>query len=371
MEKELIRERLQPGRLANGEVPHLPIGEPKHVLAARYAMITSLQRLSWLVQGAAGVTGIGSSSRVKFMIWHDSIRSLWIWQIGDHVADSCPWPIKGQKRPCPFDGGTKSIGYSWAAPCCKLVALPVLSRYPLIDQQCLLGVSTAREAPLDAKVGPERHYKNPFSSLRHAVIRRVEEIEYDVVFNLSYSLRRLVVMLRQGRDREYSVERYRGSVLPAADALKIVFEQLSADATPEFDAILQRVMEVETGIDAGPEDLIEPIGGVFKRMRVNAVGERMAIDHYMYLLRAEEVANQARYRTGSATMRRRIFRMIRRDAQRRPAGIGCQFGVRAAGLNGGNRPPEIKRILRIDAPNERIRQSRPQNGRQPGRIQHV
>ena len=186
MEEEFIRERLQPGRLANGEVPHLPIGEPKHVLAARDAVITSLQRLSWLVQGAAGVTGIGSSSRVKFMIWHDSIRSLWIWQIGDHVADSCPWPIKGQKRPCPFDGGTKSIGYSRAAPCRKLVALPIFPGYPLIDQQCLLGVSTAREAPLDAKVGPERHYKNPFSSLRHAVIRRVEEIEYHVVFKTTF-----------------------------------------------------------------------------------------------------------------------------------------------------------------------------------------
>ena len=41
-------------------------------------------------------------------------------------------------------------------------------------------------------------------------------------------------------------------VMPAECALKVVFKQLPANTTAEFDTILQRMMEVEASVDSCP-----------------------------------------------------------------------------------------------------------------------
>jgi hypothetical protein len=57
----------------------------------------------------------------------------------------------------------------------------------------------------------------------------------------------------------------------APGTLKVVFKELPANTLADLDTVLQRMMEVETSVDPGPEDLVEPIGRALKHMCVNAV----------------------------------------------------------------------------------------------------
>ena len=57
--------------------------------------------------------------------------------------------------------------------------------------------------------------------------------------------------------------------------------------------------------------------------------------------------------------------MVGRDAQRCPVGVGGKIGVAAAGANRGHWSPEIVGVLGIEAANDRIRVTGPEDRHHP------
>ncbi|KVX69120.1 hypothetical protein WT34_24410 [Burkholderia stagnalis] len=68
MENETVWEGLHPSGLSNREITDGTIRVDKHVLAARYAVVTGLQRLRWQVQWTTGMSRIDACARLKPVI---------------------------------------------------------------------------------------------------------------------------------------------------------------------------------------------------------------------------------------------------------------------------------------------------------------
>jgi hypothetical protein len=54
---------------------------------------------------------------------------------------------------------------------------------------------------------------------------------------------------------------------------EVVTQQLAGYALPQLAPILKRVVIVEAGKDAGPEDLVHKVPGIFEGVRMDAVRE--------------------------------------------------------------------------------------------------
>src|SRR5580704_2092176 len=67
-------------------------------------------------------------------------------------------------------------------------------------------------------------------------------------------------------------------VLPGLQLAEMVSNHLACYRLAKLPPRFQRVEEVETGIDPGPEDLIHQIPRICESVLVKAVGECLAVD---------------------------------------------------------------------------------------------
>ena len=61
---------------------------------------------------------------------------------------------------------------------------------------------------------------------------------------------------------------------------------------PQLPPRFQRMVEMETGIDPGPENLIHQVPRVCESVLMKAVGEGLAVDCDIDARSAEEIGNQ-------------------------------------------------------------------------------
>src|SRR5262249_32169571 len=128
----------------------------------------------------------------------------------------------------------------------------------------------------------------------------------------------------------------------AALPSKVILKDLRRDLPAESAAVLHRMMEMQSGQDARPVHLLEPIRRAVEVMGVDAIAECGGVIHDdVNLAGSKEVFHKARRHTRRASMRRRIFRVIGSGRQRCPAPIRRESGIAAARADGGNGPPEV------------------------------
>ena len=68
LEKPIVGERLQTSALSHREIPDRDIIEAKSVLASRHTVVTSLERLCWLIPSAAIVSRVCLRSGIQEVI---------------------------------------------------------------------------------------------------------------------------------------------------------------------------------------------------------------------------------------------------------------------------------------------------------------
>src|SRR5260370_14712671 len=115
---------------------------------------------------------------------------------------------------------------------------------------------------------------------------------------------------------------------------EVVPQQLAGDARAHLAPVLQRMIEVKSGIYPGLEDFVQKVSRILKRVGVDTILERYAVHDEMNIGGAEVVRNQRRYCARDTAMCGRVFGTIRRAAQGKPAGSRRQFAIAAAGGNG-------------------------------------
>lgn len=104
-----------------------------------------------------------------------------------------------------------------------------------------------------------------------------------------------------------------GLLTPALAALPFAeeaFDDVLCHRLSQCTAGLQRMEEVETGVDARPEDLVHQVTGIFKNVLVDAMGEGFAIGDNVDLCGAEKRRDHRGCGARQAAMRRGIFRMV-------------------------------------------------------------
>ena len=80
--------------------------------------------------------------------------------------------------------------------------------------------------------------------------------------------------------------------LPLLYLSEVVSNHLACYRLAELPPGFQRMVEMETGINPGPENLIHQVPCVCESVLVKAVGEGLAIDCDSHARSAEEVGNQ-------------------------------------------------------------------------------
>src|SRR4051794_6762657 len=107
------------------------------------------------------------------------------------------------------------------------------------------------------------------------------------------------------------------------------------------------MIEMETGEDARPVNLVQPVPSIFERMRVDAIGQSR-LHHHVYFVRSEVVRNQMRNGACDAAVRSGILGMAGRGTQGHPGGIGLKFGVTASSRYRRDRPPETIGVFGVE-----------------------
>src|SRR5271165_3421221 len=108
------------------------------------------------------------------------------------------------------------------------------------------------------------------------------------------------------------------AVPPFGPRPEVIMNYLLSHALSQMLPILERMKEVETGVDAGPEYFIHQAACVFEDVLMQAIGKCLAIGRNVHLCGAEIVRQKGRDGAGHAPMRGRILGMRRGWSQSRP-----------------------------------------------------
>ena len=177
MENIVVGEGLQPGAFTRGEVAERSIRPGQHVLAAGHPVHAGLERLGRLVERASGVAGVGSRARLKPVIGEGRRlfgREFRVGQVADGVAHGAPRQ-RWRRLAEPFAKGRHARRRAALARG-DAVAVPIVAPWPLREGQRLDRMGRRGKLPLDAEIGAEADEKHPLALLRHAIIRRVENL---------------------------------------------------------------------------------------------------------------------------------------------------------------------------------------------------
>src|SRR5712671_4927311 len=110
MENEIVRESLEPRRLAHCKVANPSIREENNILASRHAVVASLQRLRRLIKWAASMASVGPGTGVRGVVVESrAVPAFWIGKVRDGVPDGAPGLfVAGEESLLgiqPFDAG--------------------------------------------------------------------------------------------------------------------------------------------------------------------------------------------------------------------------------------------------------------------------
>jgi hypothetical protein len=122
---------------------------------------------------------------------------------------------------------------------------------------------------------------------------------------------------------------------------EVVLKNKRCDAPTDDRAVIERMMEMESRKYARPVDFRIPIRCAFKRVCVDAVGECSAVHYDVDFAGSEEVLDQLRGDASYASVRRRVFGVIRRCAEGCPVRVGSQLRITAPFPDCSYRSPEI------------------------------
>ena len=139
----------------------------------------------------------------------------------------------------------------------------------------------------------------------------------------------------------------------------------------ESAAVFERMVKVESGVDARPEHFTEEIIRILKDVSMNSVSEGQTVHHKVHLVCAEIPFNHMGNRTGVTGMCCRILRMVRSSAERRPTRFGGQRRVSTAVRYRSNWTPKAVVVLGIKASDGGIRITSPEHGHQPGTFHYI
>ena len=146
--------------------------------------------------------------------------------------------------------------------------------------------------------------------------------------------------------------------------LKVILEKLVGDFVAQGSPIFERMTIMETGVDSGREDLVQPVGRIVESVSMGRA-EDLTSDYDIYVRCSKEILHQTGDRARNAAVRGWIFRMVGSGTQRQPIGIGNESRIAAASLNRHNGPPEAVGVLGIEAADGRVGEASKENRLKP------
>ena len=170
-----IREALQTRSLAHTEIAQSSIIALESVLAARTTVIARLEGLRGRVIRTAGMTWIGSGTRIPRVIENMRVVLLvaWFWKSLQCVPNGLPATFK-ERGPFCLESLNALVGNVRRTRSPHLMLPPVAAIHPLCVLQRVVAVRRNNRAPGNPQISTNRHDEHTMPSLRDPEVRGVD-----------------------------------------------------------------------------------------------------------------------------------------------------------------------------------------------------